>query len=292
MPHRPTHRRPLLACLALAMAATLATTTRAQDALRDAPIPTGANGVVSVTKPSQDVTVAFARPGLVAKLLVKKGDSVKAGDIVAQQDDTEEQAAYDVAKSEADDNTRVVAQEKIRDQKKSAYERKLASGVANQTELDEARLDWEVGVANVTLSNFEHLQAGKKAKQALAALEKTKLRTPISGFVEDTMIHEGETADSQNMKVLRVVNINPLWIDVPVPFKDVRPLHKDGEAKVRFSDGSTRSGKITNIHFVADPGSETLYVTVEVPNPQLTPAGEHVEVQFPSAGKVAAAGAR
>jgi RND family efflux transporter MFP subunit len=283
-----SHPRTLLACLALAIAASLAGITHAQEA----PAAAGVAGVVAITKPSQDVTLAFARPGLVTKVLVKKGDWVKAGDVVAQQDDTEEQAAYEVAKGEADDTTRVYAQEKIRDQKQKSYERKQQSGVANQTELDEARLDYEVGVANVTLSNFEHLQAGRKAAQAKAALEKTRLRTPISGFVEDTMIREGETADAQNMKVLRIVNINPLWIDVPVPFKDVRGLHKDADATVKFSDGSTRTGKIINIHAVADPGSDTLYVTVEVPNSQLTPAGEHVEVLFPAGGKVAAAGAR
>jgi hypothetical protein len=67
----------------------------------------------------------------------------------------------------------------------------------------------------------------------------------------------------------------------------VRTLRKDGPASVKFSDDSVRTGKIINIHTIADPGSETLYVTVEVPNPQLTPAGEHVQVSFPAANKVA-----
>lgn len=276
--------RNLLIMLAVAGALSLAAATRAADA------PAASAGVVAISKPSQDITLAFSRPGLVSKLLVEKGQTVKAGDLVAEQDNTEEAAAYEVAKGEADDTTRVGAQETIAAQKKVALQRKVDSGVANATEIDEATLDWRVGEANVKLSKFEQAQAGLKAKQAQAALDKTQLHTPISGIVEDTMIHPGEAADSQNMKVMHVVNINPLWIDVPVPFKNVSALRKDAAATVKFSDDTTRAGKIINIHSVADPGSETLYVTVEVPNPELRPAGEHVEVTFPTPGKVATAG--
>ncbi|HVX83832.1 MAG TPA: efflux RND transporter periplasmic adaptor subunit [Phycisphaerae bacterium] len=256
-----------------------------------APLPmagaSGPHGIVAITKPSQSVTLSFAKPGLVAKVLVHKGDQVAAGQVVAQEDDTEEQAAYDVAEGEAEDTTRVQAQEAIRDEKQKAYQRKLQSGVANQTELDEAELDFEVGKANVALSKFEQTQSVRKAKQALAALEKTKLRAPISGVVEDTMIHEGETADASNAKVMKVVNIDPLWVDVPVPFQTARGLRKDDAAKVTFSDGTVREGKVINVHEVADPGSNTLTVTVEVANSQRTPAGEQVQVAFPGA-KVAA----
>ncbi len=275
--------RKLLTLLTLATAASLPVATRAEEPVH------AAAGLATISKPSQDVTLSFSRPGIVAKVLVLKGDKVNAGDLVAEQDSTEEQAAYEVAEGEAEDTTRVGAQETIAAQKQIAYKRKMESGVANATELDEAKLDWSVGEANVKLSKFEQAQAGLKAKQAKAVLDKTKLRTPISGIVEDTMIHAGEASDAQNMKVLRVVNINPLWIDVPVPFKNVRGLQNDGRATVKFSDATTREGKIINIHSVADPGSETLYVTVEVPNPALRPAGEHVEVTFPTGGKVASA---
>ncbi|HVS73006.1 MAG TPA: efflux RND transporter periplasmic adaptor subunit [Phycisphaerae bacterium] len=280
------HRmRVSLAVLAMAASAALGAAGGGAWAQVAPPLPmtgaTGPHGIVAITKPSQSVTLSFPKPGLVSKVLVEKGDKVTAGQVVAQQDDSEEQAAYDVAEGEATDTTRVQAQEEIRDQKKATYDRKVASGVANQQELEEARLDWQVGIANVTLSQFEQKQSVRKAEQAKAALEKTRLKTPISGVVEDTMIHSGETADASNAKVMRIVNVDPLWVDVPVPFQTARGLRKDDAAKVTFSDGTAREGKVINIHEVADPGSNTLAVTVEVANPQRMPAGEHVEVAFP-----------
>src|SRR4051812_47024253 len=73
--------------------------------------------IQGITKPSQDVTISFTRPGRVAELLVKEGDTVKSNQLVAKQDATEEQAAYDLAEAQAKDTTRTLAQVKVRDQK-------------------------------------------------------------------------------------------------------------------------------------------------------------------------------
>jgi len=243
--------------------------------------------IEAVTKPSQDVILSFTHPGRVAELLVKEGDLVKAGQIVAKQDDTEEQAALDVAQAQADDNTRYEAQEKVEAQKEKVYENKKNSRSASQMEIDEAQLDVEVGKANVRLSNFEHVQDGRKALQAKATLEKTRLKTPIAGRVEQTMVKAGESVDTQSMKVMRIVNIDPLWIEVPVPFSLARDLKNNSPASIIFSNKEKREGKVIHVATVADSASDTLLVRVEVQNDAHTPAGERVSVSFPNAAKVA-----
>src|ERR1051326_1228127 len=80
--------------------------------------------VAAITKASVDVTMSFVRPGRVTDINVKVGDAVSKGMQVAKQDDTEEQAAYNLAEAEAKDQTRLEAQYKIRDQKEKVYERK------------------------------------------------------------------------------------------------------------------------------------------------------------------------
>jgi RND family efflux transporter MFP subunit len=243
--------------------------------------------IEAVTKPSQDVVLSFTHPGRVAELLVKEGDTVKAGQIVAKQDDTEEQAALDVAQAQADDNTRYEAQEKVQAQKQKAYENKKSSRAASQSEIDEALLDVEVAKANVRLSNFEHVQDGRKALQARATLEKTRLKTPIAGIVEQTMVKAGESVDTQSMKVMRIVNIDPLWIEVPVPFSLARTLKNDSSASIVFSNKEKREGKVIHVATVADSASDTLLVRVEVKNDAKTPAGERVSVSFPHAAVAA-----
>ena len=244
--------------------------------------------IPSITKPSQDVTISFTHPGLVVELLVKQGDYVKKGAIVAKQDATEEQALYDISIAQAKDETRVTAQETVRDQKEKTYIRKKESKAASAAELDEALLDWKVGIANVILSKFEHAQDGLKAKKDEATLEKTRLYSPIEGRVEQTIIKAGENVDNQNMKVMRIVNIDPLWIEVPVPYALAVNLKNNDTATVIRSNKEQRTGKIIDIATVADSASDTLLVRIEVPNAAKTPAGERVSVSFPADGKVAA----
>jgi len=243
-----------------------------------------ASGTIETTA----INVSPEVGGRVMSVAFQEGDAVKAGQLVAKEDDTEELAAVEFADSQATDTTRVTAQEKVRDQKKKVYERKRDSGAVNATEVEEALLDWEVGNANVILSQFEHLQDGRKAKQARATLEKTRLYTPIAGVVEQSMVKVGENVDNQNMKVMRIVNINPLWVEVPVPFTIARTLKNTDTAKVVFTNKEVRTAKVIHVASVADAASDTLLVRVEVENAAKTPAGERVIVSFNPAAKVAA----
>ena len=47
-------------------------------------------GIETFTKPSADVTLSFVQAGRIAKVNYREGDSVKAGDILVQQDDSVE----------------------------------------------------------------------------------------------------------------------------------------------------------------------------------------------------------
>ena len=93
----------------------------------------------------------------------------------------------------------------------------------------------------------------------------------------------GESVEQQT-KVIRVVSIDPLWIEVPVPLETARTLKLGNTARVKFADlKDAQQGKITHIAAVADAASDTLQVRLEVPNSALRPAGERVRVDF-SAG--------
>ena len=50
------------------------------------------SGIGAITVPSADVTLSFIQPGRIAKVLVKKGDSVNGGQLLIKQDDAAEQA--------------------------------------------------------------------------------------------------------------------------------------------------------------------------------------------------------
>ena len=234
-----------------------------------------------ITKPSGDVTPAFVRPGLVQDVTVKKGDRVSAGQVIARLEDKAEQAELALAKEQAESTAEVEAEQKVLDKDKVDLEQFQTHG-GSPSEILDKQLAVEVDKARVVLANEKQKQAGLSYDKTKAELERMKVVSPIDGVVEDILLKQGEAADSGSMKLMRIVQVDPLWVEVPVPILPARTVKLGDEARITFSDKTVRSGKVVNIASVADPASETMTIRIEVPNPDRLSAGEFVVVNFVS----------
>jgi RND family efflux transporter MFP subunit len=262
------------------LAALLAAAAIAVPLLGAGVAPAKFKGYQAISKPSKDVTVSFVRPGRVVEVRAAKGDEVKANQLIARQDDDEEQAALVIDKLKSEDETKWHIQETNRDSKTVAYEKLSKSGGAGPLEIAEAKLNLDVAQAEITLAKLEHDTDILKYKQSVIAVEKLKVFAPISGVVAEEFLKAGESADGGNMKLVRIVQLDPLWVEVPVPFLQARKLKKDDPAIVTFSDAKDHAGKVAVVSPIGDSASETLLVRVEVPNPEKIPSGENVFVNF------------
>jgi len=247
--------------------------------------------IEAVTKPSGDAVLSFVMPGKVAEVLVKEGDSVKAGQVIMRQDDSVEQAQMVQLKEQAEDTTRLKAAEAQLDQKRVDLKKtELANkeGAATSLEVDHARLDVTIAELSLQLAQFELKQAKLKYEQVRLQIERMKLLSPIDGVVERRLVDPGEAVEASD-KIAQIVQVDPLWIDAAVPLAIARGLAKGvSTARVEFGSADpalhrTVDGKIIHIAAVADSASKTLTVRIECPNPSHRPAGEHVFVSFPGA---------
>ena len=243
-----------------------------------------AQDVSAITRPSGDVTLSFVKPGRIAEVLVKEGDVVKAAQVIVRQDDTAEQVELAQLKAQSEATVRIRYYAAVVDQKKNeygklleAYEKKAVS----KWDVERARLEVTSATLQQELAQFEHDQDGLKYRQRQAEVAQMRMASPIDGKVEKISLHPGEAAN-QNQDVIRIVKVDPLWIEVPVPLKIARGLKKEAPATVKFLDGVTQEaqGRIVLIAAVADAASDTLNVRVELPNAAGRPAGEHVTVRF------------
>jgi RND family efflux transporter MFP subunit len=244
----------------------------------------GQGGIRAITRPSADIVLSFVQPGRVVKVHFKEGDFVKADQILVQQEDAVEQAQLLELKAESEDTTKIRAGEASLAQRKvdlqrleMAAERKAATPL----EVEHARLDVKIAELSLELAKFERDQAGRKCEEQKARIASMKLRSPIEGQVEKVDVEAGESVNALAQNV-QVVQIDPLWIDVPVPVADATGLHREGAAAVEFPGPAKTSaaGRIIFVGTVADAASGTLRVRVEVPNKARRPAGEHVMVSF------------
>jgi len=250
--------------------------------------------IEAVAKPSRDVTFSFTRPGRVDRILVKAGQPVAAGEVLVQLDDAVERERVARLKQEADETLHVDAAEANMKLKEVVLERKengFKNGVVTVLELEEARVDATIGKLSYDLAKFNREMAGREHQEALLDVERMMLTSNIDGIVETLYIEEGESVDRM-AEVVRVVDIDPLWIDVPTPLELAQTLQPGQAADVAFcsareqAEPSPEVGRIIHIGAVADAASDTLIVRVELPNPTASPAGQRVEVRYrPGAAK-------
>jgi len=253
----------------------------------------------AIVRASEDITVSSTMPVRVAKVHVKDGDTVKPGQTLVQLDDKAERVQMEQLKAQAEDETHVEAAIAQLDQKKLDLKRVLNARAKNAaTELEEQHARLEVTISNLslTLARFEHSQNLLKYKQAEVQVNRLRLCVPTSDKDKPTdtfkvfkvFVSRGESVDRLK-EVIRIIKIDPLQIDVPVPedVVDTLKLKVAQKAYVIFpkAKGPPAEGKIIYVADEIDAASGTQIVRVEIPNPSGRPAGKKVFVRFSPADK-------
>ena len=242
----------------------------------------------AATAPSKDVTMSFTRAGRIAEMHVRVGDRVTAGQPLARLDDTVERAQLAKLQAQAEDTTRIKAAEarlaqsevdlaKIED----AWGTDPETRAVTEFERDQARLEVEIRQLSLELEQFDHAQEQRNYDEARLSIEKMNLISPVDGTVEVLFVEEGESVDALQ-QVVHIVDVDPLWIDVPIPMELARGLTVGDAATVSFelADDDPQEATIIHVASVGDAASSTLRVRMELANPTGRPAGEQVVVSF------------
>jgi len=286
MPMRKACSVALLSLLVAAAVGDWGLGTRASQS--SLPIPTAVppGGIRAITRPSADITQSFVQPGRIAHVPVKEGDAVRAGQVLVRMDDVAEQILLAQLEAQKEDLIQVRASEASLAQRKvdlAKLEKAAASNAATALEVEHARLNVTIAELALELARFEHEQAGRKYQEHKTRVEHMELKSPIDGRVEKIEVEVGECVNTTT-EVIRVVQTDPLWIDVPVPLVQGLDLKIGGTARAAFGGSGkqarTEEGRIIFVAAVADAASGTLRVRLEVPNTTRRPAGEHVLVAF------------
>ncbi len=246
-------------------------------------------GIEAITNPSADVTLSFVQPGRIAAVHLQEGDTVKVGQVLVKQDDAVEQARLVQTKALSENTTQIEAANASLAQKKVDLERiewAADRGAATTLEVAHARLEVTIAELSLDVAQFEHDQAKRKYEEEKIRVENMRLKSPVSGTVEKVEVEVGESVNGLT-DVVRVVRIDPLWIDLHVPLDKSGALKSEQLVEVRFTDTlrHVAKGKIIFVASVADAASSTLRTRIEVANKSMRPAGEHVRVILPTTKK-------
>lgn len=237
-----------------------------------APATSGSSDVIDgFTEPYADISLAAAEMGVIAEVLIREGDQVKADQLVARLDDSVLQASQKISEAAARAEGEVRTAETQLDLKKKELEKLkglFERGHASTQELD--RVIGEVRVATTRLQAVnEDLELRQlEVARIKAQIRQRQIRSTIDGVVVEVFKDRGEFVSPSEAVVARIVQLNPLKVAFSVP-QGQRGTAKTGQqVNVVLGQSATRvSGVVEHISPLTDASSGTFMMKVRIPNP-------------------------
>ena len=205
--------------------------------------------------PMVQTTVKSKVPGEVNRVMVREGETVAAGQVLAQIDTADLQARLDAQSAALEEaKARLSIAEKNRANNQQLLRQKFIS----QNAYDTSQSTYEAGVAAV---NSQEAQL----RIARRAMEDAEVRAPFAGIVARRMAHAGEKVNVDS-PLFSLVDLGRMEIEAPAPAAEV-PSIRTGQAATFRVDGFGErvfEGRVERINPVADAGSRaiTLYISV------------------------------
>jgi len=261
--------RPFIALAVLAATTTTAAAAESFDCVID---------------PSETVKLGSPITGVLAEVLVQRGDVVTRGQPVATLESSIEASTVRLNRFRAESTAKVDAQE---ERLKLAQSRVDRTGsprglVVTQDKYEE--LHAEAGVAEQELlrEKQDRQLSQLELERSQATLDQRTIRSTIDGIVTEKKLSAGEFVNQEGY-IVTVSRLDPLNVEVFLPvvyFKQVR-VGMEGSVHPAPPIGNTYSAMVSIVDHVFDPASATFGVRLALPNPgNVLPGGQRCKVTF------------
>lgn len=200
--------------------------------------------LVGEVKPVRRVVVSIEATGLVKRIEVEKGESVRQDAVLARLDDELLRAAADEAEAAVKASGLT-----LRNQKRLLDQKALAESVYLDT-------------------RYRHDMNLARHQQAQTYLSKTVIRAPISGVVDSRSLEVGELA-TPGAEFMDLVEIDRVKIVAGVPERHLKHVTDGTRATLTFPayPEVTLEADVTYIGTTLDPDSRTVPFEITLDNP-------------------------
>jgi membrane fusion protein, multidrug efflux system len=192
----------------------------------------------------QGVTVAADLPGLVDRIAIDSGRTVRAGEVLVELDTRQEKAQLAAA----------VAQLEL-----SRLNLERARGLADEGIVSRADYD---------RASAEHKQAEARVGEIRAAIERKTIRAPFAGMLGIRQVNLGQYLAGGD-PVVPLQSLDPIFVNFSVPQQEVVRLRVGGEVRAS-AEGAKEpfTGRITAVNSVVDEATRNVQVQATFANAQ------------------------
>ena len=218
-------------------------------------------------KPRKYVNISANVSGRIVRMLVREGDRVKAGQVLARIDSTRFEA--DAKQSEAGvqaqkaDLARAVADLDSAKLQFERTERMRKDDLVSDQQFEQAQAEFKMKQANVESLKRRITQQEAAYDSSRDNLEKTTVVSPMDGAITNLSKEEGEMVigaqSFQPTVIMTVADLSVMECEVMVDETDIRNLALGQEAEIRVDalEGMKIKGEVTEIGSSAIPRGST-----------------------------------
>ena len=204
------------------------------------------------------VTVKAKVAAEVREVMVREGESVKAGQVVVKLDTSEYEARVAQARGNLNNaRAQMEIATKARDNNLALVEK----GFISKNAFDNSASQYAAAKASVD-------SAQGALDIVLKSLNDTVSRAAISGLVSVRHVQPGEKV-AMDSRLLEIVNLQQLELEAAVPSSEISKVAIGQKVELRIEGLSQRfDGKVVRINPATQAGSRSVPVYVQVANPQ------------------------
>ncbi|MEO8545523.1 MAG: efflux RND transporter periplasmic adaptor subunit [Burkholderiaceae bacterium] len=248
-------------------------------------------------EPRQTIEIRPWTEGLITRVNVQRGDTVRAGQVLVELDSGLERATAASAKFRSEMQGAVKSRESRIDflSQKAIRRDKLAKeNFISIQDRDEAAAELRLAETELTAAREDRAMAALEYKRTMEQLRLRSILSPIDGIVTDRLMNPGELADNRDVRkpVLRLAETKVLHVEVLLPNHGHKSV-KLGQTIVVVPEqpaGVRYQATVKVIDQVLDAASGSFGVRLELANPRAEiPAGVKCRATFDA---VAEAGPR
>jgi membrane fusion protein, heavy metal efflux system len=252
-----------------------------------------ARAVGCLIEPDRVADVGSQVVGVVERLYVERGDTVKAGQNLVSLRNDIERANVSVADTRARVDAEVLAAKASLDlalQKVRRAESLVAQNFVSTQAVEQARGEAEVARQKLSQVDSQRKIWVQERRVAQAQLAIRSVRSPFAGVVAERYINVGERVEERPM--LRIAVINPLRVELLVPTALYGRLAKGDQIAIlpELPGAEPVQAKVQHVDQVLDAASNSFRVRLSLPNPDnRLPAGLRCKAEVPGADTLPAA---
>lgn len=235
--------------------------------------------------PAEQIELGSPASGLLDAVLVRRGDVVEKGQVVAELNSIVERSTVDLLNTRAQSTAVIDAQA----EQLAMIEKRFAR-VSNLRERDLTteevfnQVESELIAARSLLFQAELNReiALKELVRAEVALSMRRISSPISGVVFEKVLSAGEYVSNDD-HILKIVQLDPLKVEAFLPVSLYESVKVGDIATVRpvAPLKGQYEATITAVDRVFDAASGTFVIVLELPNPDgVLPAGHRCTLSF------------